>query len=248
MRTSLIGSLAAVALAAACSAQTEDTDAADTAETVMGAAETAAADAAETVTETVEDTMAEVTPATDAVAVAAPSGSYALDKNHASLIWKIWHVGMSHYAARFDDFDVDLNFNAEDPTQSTLHVVVDPASIDLDYEGDKDFKAELLEDPRFFRVAEFPTIEFNSTSMAITGENTGTVTGDLTFMGVTKPVTLDIRVNAALAEHPFTHRGALGFSATGVIKRSDFGMDFGAPNILSDEVELQIEAEFNQAG
>jgi len=208
MRSSIIGTLAAVALTAACSAQTEDAA---------------------------------------APAESAPSGAYVLDKNHASITWKIWHVGMSHYAARFDDFDAELVFNAEDPSQSTLSVTIDPSSVDLDYDGEKDFRAELLEDPRFFRVAEFPTIAFVATDIALTGDTTGTITGDLTFMGQTHPVTLDVQLNANPAAHPFTGRAALGFSATGSITRSEFGMDFGAPNILSDEVEIEIQAEFHQA-
>jgi polyisoprenoid-binding protein YceI len=82
--------------------------------------------------------------------------------------------------------------------------------------------------------------------VVVTGSNTGSVTGDLTFHGVTKPVTLDVTFNGGLAAHPMTRKAAIGFTAKGTIKRSDFGVDF-LIGIVGDEVELLVDAEFQKA-
>ena len=93
----------------------------------------------------------------------------------------------------------------------------------------------------FFNVEKFPEMTFKSTGVTVTGENTGDVTGDLTLLGVTKPVTLHVTFNKA-GKHPMGDKYAAGFSATGTLRRSDFGMDYGLP-MVSDEVELRIEVE-----
>jgi polyisoprenoid-binding protein YceI len=69
----------------------------------------------------------------------------------------------------------------------------------------------------------------------------------LTFLGVTKPVTLDVTFNKALGQHPFANKPALGFTAEGSLKRSEFGMDTYIPQI-GDEVDFIIQAEFFYAG
>ena len=82
---------------------------------------------------------------------------------------------------------------------------------------------------------------FNSTEIQKTGEKTAKLIGELTLLGVTKPVTLDLTLNKAGA-HPFNKKTVAGFTATGTIKRSEFGMKYGVPNI-SDEIALRLELE-----
>ena len=82
---------------------------------------------------------------------------------------------------------------------------------------------------------------FKSTKVETTGEHTANITGDLTLHGVTKPVTLAVTHNKS-GKHPFMDRMETGFSATGTIKRSDFGMTEAVP-MVSDEVEIRIEVE-----
>lgn len=175
-----------------------------------------------------------------------PSGTYAVDPTHASVIWKVRHLGLADYTARFNTLDATLEFNAEDPAASSVDVTIDPASVDTDYPNaeQKDFNAELRGE-QFFNTGEFPAITFKSTSIDITGDNTGTITGDLTLLGVTKPVTLDVTMNGYLEEHPFTKDAALGFSGTTTVKRSEFGLDYGVPYV-GDDVKVLIEAEFNR--
>ncbi len=178
-----------------------------------------------------------------------PSGLYELDKNHASLIWKVSHLGLSNYTARFTDFDIDIDFNAFEPAASRVRATIDPTSVETDFPEPekKDFDKELAMKESWFNAEQFPQITFMSTSVEKTGDNTGKVTGDLTFLGVTKPVTLDVVFNKAIGNHPFANKPALGFSATTTIKRSYFGLTTYIPQI-GDEVEIIIEAEFFYAG
>ena len=96
---------------------------------------------------------------------------------------------------------------------------------------------------RFFNSEQFPTATFSSNKVEITGPDTAVVTGDLTLVGVTKPVTLDVKLNK-IGENPISKLKTAGFSATGVVKRSEFGISYALPGV-SDEVQIAIEAEAN---
>lgn len=174
-----------------------------------------------------------------------PAGTYKLDPTHASVTWRVKHLGLSNYTARFAKIDAVLTYDPKDPTKSRVTASIDPASVKTDLNSPKDFDQELREDPRFFKVAKFPEIKFTTTSLEKTGEKTGRMTGDLTFMGVTKPVTLDVTFNGSFKEHPMSKKPAIGFSATGTVKRSDFGLDALIP-FISDDVSVLIETEFQQ--
>jgi len=177
-----------------------------------------------------------------------PSGLYKLDKTHASLVWKVSHMGLSNYTASFTDFDADLMFNAQDPDKSKIKVTIDPTSVETNYPNadEKDFNKELADNAGWFNGEQFPKITFNSTKIEKTGDMTGKLTGDLTFLGVKKSVILDVVFNKAIGNHPFANKPALGFSATGKIKRSAFGMSKYIPQI-GDEVDIAIETEFMYA-
>lgn len=179
---------------------------------------------------------------------ALPGGLYELDKNHASLIWTVDHMGLSDYTARFTEFDVDLMYDPINIEQSKIRVTVDPTSIETDYKSEdgKDFNKNLSEEAGWFNSTQFPEITFNSTKITKTADNTADVTGNLTFLGVTKPVTLNVTMNKAMGNHPMANKPALGFSATGTIKRSEFGMTKYIPQV-GDEVNLIIETEFMYA-
>lgn len=181
--------------------------------------------------------------------ITIPSGVYELDLGHASIVWKIDHLGLSNYTARFNDFDATLNFDVENPANSSVTVTIDPTSVDTDYPyaDQKDFNAALVNQENFFNASVFPDITFQSTGIEVTGDRTGKITGDLTLLGITRPVTLDVTMNGFLEEHPFAGGiPAVGFSGTTTITRSDWGMDWGIGNI-GDEVEILIEAEFVKA-
>ena len=87
------------------------------------------------------------------------------------------------------------------------------------------------------------SITFKSTAIVMTGSKTADVTGDLTMLGVTKPVTLKVTFNGGMASHPMAKKPAAGFSATGTVKRSEFGMTNALP-FIGDDVTVLIETEF----
>jgi len=179
---------------------------------------------------------------------AMPGGVYKLDPKHASLIWKVDHIGLSHYTARFTSFDADIFLEPTNLDKSRVRATIDPTSIETDFpdKEKKDFNAQLANDAGWFNAEQFPKITFKSTKIDITGDKTAKLTGNLNFLGVTKPLTLDVVFNKALGNHPFENKPAIGFSATGSLKRSDFGMKKYLPQI-GDTVDIVIQAEFIRA-
>ncbi len=168
------------------------------------------------------------------------SGSYTLDKAHASIIFSIKHLGFSDYIGRFNDFDATLNLNGTDPSKSVLSVTIKPGSADVN-------NAELeekLDGENYFNIAKFPEATFTSTEIKMTSRTRGTIKGDLTMLGVTKPVTLNVTLNGA-GINSYANAYTVGFSATATLKRSDWGMKTLVPQV-SDEVQLIISAEFNK--
>lgn len=93
----------------------------------------------------------------------------------------------------------------------------------------------------FFDVENHPEMTFKSTAVEVTGEDTANITGDLTILGVSKPVTLAVKHNKS-GEHPFNGKFMSGFSATTTINRSEWGMNYGLPAV-GDAVEIRIEVE-----
>lgn len=169
---------------------------------------------------------------------AATPGIYSLDQQHSSLTARVMHLGFSHYTMRFDTFDATLDYVADDPTASKVEVTVDANSVDT---GSPNFDKRLANE--VFDAEEHPQMKFVSTSIERTGPTTGKIHGDLTFRGVTKPIVLDARFNNGAPG--INGKPRVGVSATGSFKRSEFGAtEF--MNFASDEVQLQIEAEFSQ--
>ena len=186
------------------------------------------------------------------VTVTAPSGEYALDTNHSTMVVRVPHFGLSSYQLRFNGLSGALNFNAENPAQSTVQVTVDATSLDTPYSGETDFDAQ-LQNSEYLDSATYPTATFRSTSVEQTGPNTARVTGDLTIRGVTHPATFDVAYNGSWRQHPVgTPISGVGFTARGTLDRTAYGMVARAPpaaepqNGIGTAVELVFEAEFNR--
>jgi polyisoprenoid-binding protein YceI len=178
--------------------------------------------------------------ATPAAPADLPAGSYRIDPEHAALLFKIDHLGFSQLVGRFDRFDATLDFDPKQPGAAVLTVLVEVASIDLNL---PEFEQE-LRGPGWFDVAQFPQARFVSHAIAITGANTGRITGDLTLHGVTRPITLDVTLNGA-GDSLITGRYSIGFAASGTLNRSEFGLGAYAPAV-GDAVVLEIHAEFQR--
>ena len=172
---------------------------------------------------------------------AAAAGRYVIDPEHAYINFSYLHQGYSRPILRWRAWSGELDWDPENLDSSRVYVEIDAASVDSGVDRFDDH----LKSPDFFDVENHPTITFRSTSVAVTGETTGSMTGDLTIKGETKPVTLDVTFNrAAAASNGGGHK--IGFSAAGVVNRSDFGVDKYVP-FVSDAVDLMIEVEFETA-
>jgi polyisoprenoid-binding protein YceI len=173
-----------------------------------------------------------------------PAGQYQLEKPHASLTFGVTHLGLSTYTLRFADFDASLDFDPANPAASRVSANINPLSVRSDHPTDAGWDGRIGND--ILRGGTFPQITFTSTAVNLTGPFTGQVTGDLTLMGVTKPVTLDVTYNGSMASAAlYSGRAAVGFSACGRFKRSDFGSARYA-EFVGDEVSVRIEAEFTR--
>ncbi len=183
-----------------------------------------------------------------AAPIDAPSGKYEADLTHTSVTWRVKHLGLSNYTARFAKIASTVDLDAANPANSRLVVTIDPKSVrtDFPFPDKTDFDKEIATDGRFLDGAKFPEIKFVSTRIAVTGANTAKITGDLTLRGVTKPVTLDAVLNGTAKANPMMGAERIGVSARGTINRSDWGMSFGT-QFVGDAVELQIEAEYKRA-
>jgi polyisoprenoid-binding protein YceI len=173
------------------------------------------------------------------------TGAYTLEKAHGSIVWRGVHMGLSHYTGRLTDWDAKLDFDPKNPAASHIKAIINPVSVSAEHPTDKDWNRHIGED--FLKGKAFPQVVFESTGIETTGDFTGKVMGNLTLAGISKPVTLDVTYNGAIASSPlFAGKGLVGFSAHGVIKRSDWGITNYA-SIFSDDIEIIIEAEFVKA-
>ncbi len=183
-------------------------------------------------------------PSTDPV----PKGVYSLDKAHASLTFRVSHLGFSTYTARFTRYDAKLNFDPARPTASSVNVSIDPRSISAD-NAPEGFLDTLATSKDWLDAERFPQMTFVSKSVVAAGD-TLLVEGELTVRGVTRPLVLEARYNGGYASHPYEPQARIGFSAQGSFKRSDFGISYGVPAPgstfgVGDDVQVILEAEFN---
>lgn len=172
----------------------------------------------------------------------APSGAYVSDPAHSSVTWKISHLGLSNYTARFTKMSAELIWDADNPASSKVTAIIDPLSVRTDFPRpeEEDFDKEIGTGKNFLSSQD---IRFVSTSVRVTEGNKGEVKGDLTFRGQTHPATLLVTFNGSMAEQPREKTPKIGFSAEAKLKRSDWGV---APQIKSigDEITVIIETEF----
>ncbi|HOO51178.1 MAG TPA: YceI family protein [Alphaproteobacteria bacterium] len=169
----------------------------------------------------------------------AAAETYTFDPFHTNLYWQANHFGFSNPSGKFATVSGTVTLDEKSPELSKVDVTVNTGSISTGI----DLFNEHLRADKFFNSEQFPTATFSSNKVEITGPDTAVVTGDLTLVGVTKPVTLDVKLNK-IGENPISKLKTAGFSATGVVKRSEFGISYALPGV-SDEVQIAIEAEAN---
>jgi polyisoprenoid-binding protein YceI len=162
--------------------------------------------------------------------------TYTLDPLHSYVEWKVSHFGFSTPSGKWFA-NGTVNYDEKKPEASQVNATLKLADIvtgipDLD----KHLKGKL-----FFNVEQFPTATFVSDKVEVQNQQLTKVHGQLTVHGVTKPVTLDVKLNQQ-GKNPITDKDAIGFSASTKLKRSDFGMTTMLPGI-GDEVDISINVE-----
>lgn len=177
-----------------------------------------------------------------------PAGDYTLDKAHASLLFRVNHLGFSHFTGRFTRYDAKLRFDPANPTASSVAVTIDPRSLAVD--NPPDGFLDQLRGSQWLDVAKHPAMSFKSTHVERASKGALRIDGELNLHGVSRPVALEATFNGGYAGHPMDPHARIGFSAHGTFKRSQFGIAYGIPAPgstmgVSDDVEVIIEAEFN---
>lgn len=174
-------------------------------------------------------------PAVAATAVAASSAdTFTVDNVHSSLIFKISHIDVTNFYGRFNDLSGTYSLNG---ASSSFDIAVKTESVD----SKNTQRDDHLRSPDFFNAAEFPTISFKSSKAEPAGDNRLKVTGDLSLHGVTKPITVEMKLWPAKD----TRQGyKSGFETTFTIKRTDFSMDtYVANGALGDDVTITVAVE-----
>ena len=162
--------------------------------------------------------------------------TYKLDPVHTSIVFRIKHLGVSYVFGRFNGPTGTFIFNDSSPSNSSINMQVNAKDIDTaDEKRDKHLRS-----PDFFNVEKYSQVAFKSTTIKKLDDSTYEVSGDLTLLGKTRPIT--VKANAVGAGKDPWGNFRRGFETSFMIKRSDYGMDFMLSG-LSDEVGITISVE-----
>ena len=170
---------------------------------------------------------------------ALPAGTYKSEQGHAYIAFQYDHQGFSKPIIRWGTTDATVTFDADNPENSKLTVRLPVNDIDTGVPVFDDH----LRSPGFFDVENHPEITFTSTNISQITDGYGTLTGDLTIKGVTKPFTLTGTVNK-VGKHFRSGVDMFGISATGHLKRADYGLDRYLP--VGADVDIMVEVEFQK--
>ena len=163
--------------------------------------------------------------------------AWEFDKSHTRVGFTVDHLGFSTVVGDFRQFDGRVQYDPKQPAGLKVNFEIDTKSIDSGWAA----RDEHLRKADFFNVEKFPKMTFTSTAVKVLGDNKSQVTGNLTLLGVTKPVTLEVTLNK-LDINPITKTQTAGITATTTIKRSDWGMTTYAPAV-GDDIPVRIDAE-----
>ncbi|MEM8952381.1 MAG: YceI family protein [Pseudomonadota bacterium] len=170
----------------------------------------------------------------------AEAADFVLDPTHTSITFFVSHIGYADTAGMFLESEGTFSYDEEAKELKSAAITVKTDSVFTNH----DKRDEHLRNADFLNTSEFPEMTFVATKAEKISDTEGKVTGDLTLLGVTNPITLDVTFNKA-GNYPFGDgHYALGFDATGSFNRSDFGMSYGVDGgIVGDEIKLVIGAE-----
>lgn len=180
------------------------------------------------------------TPTTDPQRL--PAGSWALDTEHASVIWRARHLGLSWYTGRFDSLAASLDFDPADPQAAQLTAIIDTASLST---GDSGFDRTLAND--WLHAAQNPQIIFTSERVELIDSTRGRAFGRLAMNGREAEAVMEIEFYGG-SFNMLAGRDTVGFGADMVIDRTDFGVGSLPASIVGTEIRIHIEAEFLRQG
>lgn len=171
---------------------------------------------------------------------AAVSGEYAIDPSHSTLGFVARHAMVTNVKGKFNDFTGSLHLDGRNPAASTATIDIKMDSIDT---GSADRDGH-LKSADFFKTDEFPVMTFRSTKAEALGSDDFRITGDLTILGVTKPLSIDLEFSGA-ATDPFGSE-RVGFEGKAEILRSEWGLTWNAALetggvLVSDKIKLHFD-------
>jgi polyisoprenoid-binding protein YceI len=169
---------------------------------------------------------------------AVQAGAYDVEPLHTRVLFSVSHLGFTTWYGEFTNVSGTLTLDPKKPAASALEIHIPTATVST---TNAKLDGELKSDA-WLDAGQFPEMVFKSTKVTETGKDAAKVTGDLTFHGVTRPVTLAVKFNAA-GTNPLDKKYTAGFEVSGQIKRSDFGVKTYVP-LIGDDVDLIISAGF----
>ncbi len=175
---------------------------------------------------------------------AAEPHRYELDPTHTTIAFMVDHIGYADTLGVFLEFEGGFTYDMDTQELSDLEITVKTASV----ESFNEARDNHVRNKDFLDVEQFPVMTFTAEAGTPASDTTGTVTGNLTLLGKTQPLTLDVTLKKA-ADYPFAHkRFTLGISARGTVQRSAYGMNYAVDNgFVGDDVQLIIETEAMRA-
>ncbi len=169
-----------------------------------------------------------------------PAGIYMVEPAHTQILFAVDHLGFSTYYGNFSGASGSLMFDPGAITRSALSISVPTGSVSTTDAS----LTDKLKNANWLDAQKYPAITFVATQIAVTGGGTGTITGNLTLHGVTRPVTLEATYHGA-GPNAADHKYALGFDATGTLSRAAFGVSTYEP-FIGDSVKIIISAVFEK--
>ena len=167
--------------------------------------------------------------------------TFVIDKSHSEVTFQVRHL-VTRVRGRFSDFEGSLEYDAADPTRSSVDVAIQASSIDT-AEAQRDAHLRLAD---FFGADEFKTLTFKSTRISKTGLDRYDVGGTLTIRGVSHPVTLKATF-LGLAKDPWGNE-KMGFEAEVTLNRKDYGLMWNAALetggfLVGDEIKVALSIQ-----
>ncbi len=168
---------------------------------------------------------------------AVPAEKCTIDPVHSTVTFELNHLGASRFSGRFNEVKGKWAIDPANPAACSIEVTIPAGSIDTN-SSDRD---QHLEGPEFFNAAKFPELRFKSRAFEATSASTYQITGDLTMVGVTKPITTEARYIGSIVDHA-KFKSRSGYQARFIVNRSEFGMSALA-GLLGEEVEVCVNLE-----